>query len=187
MYDGNSVENSISNKSLKRPLLITIFAGIHLLIGVLYSASVVSGLFYYTFIEPDYSRALPKYILLYFVILLCGSVFGMWKGRPYGWWCTALLYMGMISKIIIEFSISLNIIPLKAPTEGIYLFEYKYLLYVGLLFIYSLVLSIFFRKNILEYFSIEKIVKVRTIGILCVATIAYYFLGQLIIFGSSLN
>jgi len=182
MVSNNVTENLIRDeKALKRPLTITTFTCLHLLVGIFYSLSIASGFFYHAFVKPDYGRAIPKFVLAYFVILLWGSVVGMWKGKTYGWWCTTLLYMGLVFKIIIQIGISLNILPLDVPAEGVYILEYKYFILAGSLIVYSSILLSFFRKGILEYFNIPEIITFKAIAILSGVTIAYYSIGQIVV------
>ncbi len=143
----------------KRPFLIYILIALHSIFGLFVISILGSG------IIGQMIQIFKFAWTMIFVIILFTSVIGMWEGKPYGWWCTAFLYITGTLKHLSGIAIgALGFFP------------------VGMVMIsfYLLLLILVTRKNILSYFEVGSVSLPASLTKISLA--ALVFIGAMFLF-----
>lgn len=156
-----------------RPLGITLLSVLFFLGGLSFA-----GLMVFLVSSPDRlqsSRPFPPTSLIVVVGSIVASVafassFGMWRGRNWAWWLVAWYYFSMLSSDLCQLRIG---VPLKLRSldyEEVQLLAMRQ--GVGAI-INALLLGYLFKSNVLRFFGLAEMPKLRAIGILFGVTLVF--------------
>jgi len=157
-----------------RPLGISILAVLHGLGGILLGtlliviANATDNEQYFD--QTGLPYAWFAVISTLFVLLALASSVGMWRGAKWAWWLAALYYFSMLFGNICQL---LLMVPLKARV-----LDYEAILVLavrqgGAALINFGLLQYLFKDNVLRFFGLRQLRKLRALGILFGVTVAF--------------
>ncbi len=116
---------------------------------------------------------------MFLALLSIASGVGMWMGTKWGWWLASFYYIDSICR---NGSALFTVIAIADQLEGGNRGpEYYMIKHGGRIIIHFLLFLYFFKGNVLEFFGLQTLSKVRAVGILvgiCVAiTVAMSAIG----------
>jgi hypothetical protein len=160
-----------------RPLGVTLLAILHGLAGLAFGALLVVLLANARqnlewFDEKGFPLAWFAAFFALFVLLALASSIGMWRGARWSWWLATFYYFFMLFSDICQL---LLMTPLKVAAE-----DYQGAMVmvirqsVGALICFSL-LRYLFKANVLRFFGLSSLRKLRALGILFAVTLILLF------------
>lgn len=161
-----------------RPVGVSILAVLHFIGGILlFGAQFLLFANLRAMDESLRSFGIPPALLIigvmFLAILAIASAVGMWTGTKWGWWLAAFYYVYSIFR---NGSALLTVVALADQLEGGSRGpEYYMIKYGGRVVVHLLLFLYFFKANVLEYFGMETLSKLKAVGILvgiCIAILA---------------
>jgi len=161
-----------------RPVGVSILAVLHLIGGVLlFGAQFLLFANLQAMDESLRSIGIPPALLvigvMFLAILTIASGVGMWMGTRWGWWLAAFYYVYSIFRNgFALLTIVAMADQLEGGTRGP---EYYMIKHGGRVVVHLLLFLYFFKGNVLEFFGIEMLSKLKAISILvgiCIAILA---------------
>jgi hypothetical protein len=174
-----------SNPMIPRPIGISLLAGL----SVLGSVVLASGCVYLAISDNTELKAnlntlgIPFSLLWIGILLLAVLGFvggiGAWTGKAWGWWLLAFYYVYGIARnanALYSVSVLANEIPTDSPRGP----GYYYAKFACRLCIDVLILIYLYKTNVLSFFGLSEIKKIKSLVILVTATILLFALGTIL-------
>ena len=163
-----------------RPVGVSILSALHIVGGVLLLGLQVFMLAKLDEVSKGLSDAgIPPALLIMGMLLLAGialaSGIGMWLGTRWGWWCATFYYVYSIARHANAFlTVSAFAEDLEGSSRGP---GYYYAKFGGRVLFHFLLLLYFFKSNVLQYFGMEHVRKIKAVGILIAITFLIFIVS----------
>jgi hypothetical protein len=168
-----------------RPLGISLLAGLSILGSVLLAGGCVYlAISDNTELKANLNTLGIPFSLLWigiFLLAVIGFVggIGAWTGKAWGWWLLAFYYVYGIARNA-NALYSVSVLATEIPTDSPRGPGYYYAKFAGRLSIDVLILIYLYKPNVLSFFGLSEIKKVKLLVILVTATFLLFVLGTIL-------